>query len=227
MARRANWLRAPRGRGEQMAAVVVVCAGAWLGARMAVAAWHAAVRAWPWLAALAVAVVVAGAWRLLRRVRARRVRTRTLARLRLTLAELDAMDDVAFEFALRDLLVRDGWTARRVGRRGDEAADVIGQDRQRGRIVVQAKHTRVAGRVGSPVMYQVKGTAGPVHGAQFAVVVTNGSFTRDARAWGERHHVYWVDRDRLRNWAEHGTPLQDLLRMPCRRARRAAWRRAA
>lgn len=140
MARRTGWrLRAPRGRGEQMAAAVVVCAGAWLGARMAVAAWHAALRAWPWLAALATAVVVAGAWRLLRRVRARRVRARTLARLRLTLAELDAMDDVddvAFEFALRDLLVRDGWTARRVGRRGDEAADVIGQDRQRGRIVL-------------------------------------------------------------------------------------------
>jgi hypothetical protein len=32
------------------------------------------------------------------------------------------------------------------------------EDRQRDRIVVQAKHTTVAGKVGSAVMYQVKGT---------------------------------------------------------------------
>jgi restriction system protein len=111
------------------------------------------------------------------------------------------------------------------GRRGDQAADVIGQDRKRGRIVVQAKHTRVAGKVGSAVMYQVKGMAGPVHGAQIAVVVTNGSVTRDTGMWGERHHVYWVDRDRLRGWAEHGTSLQDLLCLSHRR--RAVLCRAA
>lgn len=63
------------------------------------------------------------------------------------------MDDRAFEFALRDLLLRDGWNARQVGRQGDQAADVIGEDRQRGRIVLQAKHTTVAGEVGSSVMY--------------------------------------------------------------------------
>ncbi|MEV0222310.1 hypothetical protein [Streptomyces sp. NPDC050704] len=42
----------------------------------------------------------------------------------------------------------------------------------------------------------------------------------------QRHHVCWVDRDRLRRWAEHGTP-QDLLHLPNRPARRAALRRAA
>ncbi|MFD9196410.1 restriction endonuclease [Streptomyces phaeochromogenes] len=227
MARRALRLRKPRGSGEQAAAAVVACAALWLLARMAMAAWHAATRAWPWLAAFIAAAAVMGMWRMLRTARARRVRAQTLARLRLTLAEIDAMDDVAFEFALRDLLIRDGWTAHRVGQQGDQAADVIGQDRQRGRIVLQAKHTKVAGKVGSSVMYQVKGTAGPVHGANIAVVVTNGSFTRDAKAWGERHDVYWVDRDRLRRWAEHGTPLQNLLRLPNRPARRAAFRRAA
>jgi len=225
MARRP--LRLPGGRGERVAAAVVACATGWLLARLAAVAWHAALRVWPWLAVGAAVAGVIGAWRILRTVRGRRMRVRALARLRLTLAELDAMDDQAFECALRDLLVRDGWTARRVGRRGDQAADVIGQDRKRGRIVLQAKHTRVAGKVGSAVMYQVKGTAGPVHGAQIAVVVTNGSFTRDARMWGERHHVYWVDRDRLRSWAEHGTSLQDLLRLPHRPARRTVLRRAA
>ncbi|MGP4002880.1 restriction endonuclease [Streptomyces sp. 8N706] len=89
--------------------------------------------------------------------------------LRITLTQFDAMDDQEFEVALRDLLIRDGWSARKVGQPGDQGADVIGQDRQRGRIVVQAKHTKVAGKVGSQVMYQVKGTACPVHGADIAV----------------------------------------------------------
>ncbi|MFF2898617.1 restriction endonuclease [Streptomyces sp. NPDC057966] len=136
-------------------------------------------------------------------------------------------DDQEFEFALRDLLVRDGWTARQVGQKGDQAADVIGQHTQRGRIVLQAKHTTVGGKVDSKVMYQVKGTAGPVHRADIAVVVTNGGFTRDAKEWGERHQVHWVDRERLRQWAHDGVPLHTLLRLPARRPRRSTARRAA
>ncbi|MEU9139471.1 restriction endonuclease [Streptomyces sp. NPDC048404] len=227
MARRTLPLRKPRGSGEHAAAVVVGCAALWLLTQLVTAAWQAATRAWPWLALLFTAAVAFGAWHMMREARARRVRAQSLARMRLTLTEIDAMDDQAFEFALRDLLIRDGWTAQRVGQRGDQAADVIGQDWQRGRIVLQAKHTKVAGKVGSAVMYQVKGTAGPVHGANSAVVITNGSFTRDAKSWGERHHVHWVDRDRLRRWAEHGTPLQELLRLPNRPARGKAFRRAA
>ncbi|WP_033322564.1 restriction endonuclease [Streptomyces yerevanensis] len=224
---RRSRLRPPRGGREQAAAAAVACAVLWLLAKIAVTTWHATVRVWPLLALFAIVGLGYAAWRLVRAVRARRVRAQMLARLRITLAQFDVMDDQAFEFALRDLLIRDGWRARQVGRQGDQAADVIGEDRRRGRIVVQAKHTTVAGKVGSSVMYQVKGTAGPVHGADIAVVVTNGSFTRDAKAWGERHQVYWVDRDRLRRWAEYGTPLQDLLRLPSRPAPRTAFRRAA
>ncbi|CCK24791.1 hypothetical protein BN159_0412 [Streptomyces davaonensis JCM 4913] len=225
VARRVLGLRVPRTRAEQGAAAVVACAVIWLRARLVAVAWHAAVRGWPWLAAAAALAAAWAGWRLWRTACARRVRA--LARLRLTLVEIDAMDDEEFEYALCDLLIRDGWTARRVGGQGDQAADVIGQDRQRGRIVVQAKHTHVQGKVGSSVMYQVKGTAGPVHGADIAVVVTNGSLTRDARAWGERHRVYWIDRDRLHHWAALGTPLHDVLRLPrWPGTRRAALRRA-
>ncbi|MFJ9106227.1 restriction endonuclease [Streptomyces sp. NPDC102405] len=227
MPRRSPRLRPPRGGKEQAAAAAVACAALWLLAKIATATWQAAVRVWPLLALLAALALGYAAWQFMRAARARKMRAETLARLRITLAQLDAMDDRAFEFALRDLLLRDGWNARQVGRQGDQAADVIGEDRQRGRIVLQAKHTTVAGKVGSSVMYQVKGTAGPVHGADTAVVVTNGSFTRDAKTWGERHQVHWVDRDRLRRWAEHGTPLQDLLRLPNRPARKPAFRRAA
>lgn len=185
-----------------------------------------AAAAWPLLvlAVLASAVAVAGLR--MRGHRRDRADSERLARLRITLAEFDAMDDEQFEHALRDLLVRDGWAARKVGRGGDQAADVIGVRIPLGRIVVQAKHTRVGGKVGSSVMYQVKGTAGPAHRADHAVVVTNGSFTRDAMAWGDRHGVRWVDRDRLDRWAHKGRPLHELLALPTRGSR-LPWRRAA
>ncbi|MFF4234044.1 restriction endonuclease [Streptomyces sp. NPDC001820] len=193
--------------------------------QMMAAAWDEAVRAWPLLAAATAACFLYGGWRIRRTARARRVQAAMLAKLRITLAEIDALDDQEFEIALRDLLVRDGWLARRVGQQGDQAADVIGQSTPLGRIVLQAKHTKVGGKVGSHVMYQVKGTAGPVHRADIAVVVTNGTFTRDAKAWGELHGIHWIDRDRLRAWAEHGTPLHRLLRFPQRPPQRIPRRR--
>ncbi|GGV03363.1 hypothetical protein GCM10010211_83270 [Streptomyces albospinus] len=194
--------------------------------RLALTARDAAVHVWPLWAGLTAGGVEYWLWRTLRCARTQRARAAMLAVLRITLEEVDAMSDQDFEFALRDLLTRDGWSARQVGKQGDQAADVIGHHRQRGRIVLQAKHTKVGGKVGSAVMYQVKGTAGPVHGADIAVVVTNGFFTRDAKSWGERHQVHWVDRDRLRTWAEHGTPLHDLLRLSQQPARRSPRRRA-
>ncbi|MCX5215729.1 restriction endonuclease [Kitasatospora sp. NBC_00240] len=227
MARRRFRVRRPRGTAEQIAAVAVaVAVAAWL-MQAAVAVGRAVLGGWPVLAALAMAGIVSGAVLGFRRARAGRGRAQRLARLRLTLAEIDALSDQEFEFALRDLLIRDGWSARQVGQQGDQAADVIGQDPQRGRIVLQAKHTKVGGKVGSQVMYQVKGTAGPAHGADIAVVVTNGFFTRDAKAWGDKHQIHWVDRDRLRTWAEHGVALGDLLRLPARAPRRAFGRSAA
>ncbi|MFD7232854.1 restriction endonuclease [Streptomyces sp. NPDC059881] len=226
MARQRLRPRMPRGPGEWAAAGIVVLAAVTLLARTAAAAFVVAVRAWPVLVVLAAAGLFYALWRARRSARARRVRAESLLRLRITLARIDAMNDQDFEHALSDLLVRDGWTARRVGQQGDQAADVIGEHHRRGRIVLQAKHTRVGGKVGSHVMYQVKGTAGPVHRADLAVVVTNGSFTRDAKTWGERHQIHWIDRDRLRTWAEHGNPLHDLLRLPDRPARRTTRLRA-
>ncbi|MFI9783131.1 restriction endonuclease [Kitasatospora sp. NPDC051984] len=210
-----------------MAAGVTALAVATLLAQAATAGARAAARHWPVLVVLAATAVVGAAVWWVRRHSADRARATRLAGLRLPLSGIDALDDQEFEFALRDLLVRDGWTARQVGRQGDQAADVIGQHPALGRIVLQAKHTTVGAKVGSPVMYQVKGTASPVHGADIAVVVTNGSFTRDAKAWGDKHQVRWVDRDRLRLWAEHGVALHELLRLPTRRPQRRARRPAA
>ncbi|ATW46714.1 restriction endonuclease [Streptomyces peucetius] len=217
MSRRRLRPRMPRGAGEW--AAVVALAAVTLLTKTAVAIAVAAQRAWPVLVALAAAGLLCTGWRAWRSARAARMRAQSLARLRITLMQIDAMDDQDFEFALRDLLIRDGWSARRVGQQGDQAADAIGQHPQYGRIVIQAKHTTVGAKVGSHVMYQVKGTAGPVHGADHSVVVTNGTFTRDAKAWGERHQVHWVDRDQLRAWAEHGIPLHNLLRLSPRPTR--------
>ncbi|XIG72409.1 restriction endonuclease (plasmid) [Streptomyces sp. SGAir0957] len=220
-------LRAPRGRREQVAAALVALAVATMLGQAATALWRAIVRGWPLAVAVAMAALLAAAWWQIRRVRLRRAQAALVAVLRLPLDRIDSLGDAEFEFALRDLLVRDGWSAQRVGQAGDQAADVIGQRAQHGRIVLQAKHTTVGGKVDSKVMYQVKGTAGPVHKADVAVVVTNGGFTRDAKAWGEQHQVHWVDRERLRQWAEDGVPLHTLLRLPARKARRTAVRRAA
>ena len=119
----------------------------------------------------------------------------------------------AFELATRDLLIRDGMSARHVGQAGDQAADVIALDRAGRRVVVQCKHTSVGGRIGARVMYEVNGTAGPVHGADFAVVVTNGMFTKDARAFADRHRIGLVDRVLLERWAARGESLAELLNL--------------
>ncbi|MFE1546504.1 restriction endonuclease [Streptomyces sp. NPDC058718] len=213
-------IRRPRGAVEYGAAALVAAAAASLVVRMLEWVGEALVRWWPIVAVLPVLGCAAGVWRAVAATREHAARTRRLSVLRFTLAELDAMDDRQFEFTLRDLLIRDGWSARQVGQQGDQAADVIADHPAYGRLVVQAKHTKVAAKVGSQVMYQVKGTAGPAHRANAAAVVTNGGFTRDAREWGERHAVGWTDRERLRSWAELGVPLHQILRLPALTRRR-------
>ncbi|MFF3837922.1 restriction endonuclease [Streptomyces sp. NPDC001930] len=164
---------------------MVAAAVASLVVRLLVWVGEALVRWWPVVAVLALLGFAAGVWRAVAATREHAARARRLSVLRFSLAELDAMDNRQFEFALRDLLIRDGWSARQVGQQGDQAADVIADHPAYGRLVVQAKHTKVAAKVGSQVMYQVNGTAGPAHRANAATVVTNGGFTRDAREWGE------------------------------------------
>ncbi|WEH20066.1 restriction endonuclease [Streptomyces sp. VNUA24] len=227
MARRRSEIRRPRGAAEWLAAALVAVAALVLAVRMTVAAGETLLRSWPLLVVGAATAVGAVAWRALRTAAQRRRAQERLATLRITLAQFDAMDDEQFEYALRDLLIRDGWQAWKVGQGGDQAADVIGQHPHHGRIVLQAKHTRTGGKVGSSVMYQVNGTARPVHGADHAVVVTNGALTRNAKQWGDRHRVRWTDRDQLRRWAENGIALQELLRLPAGPRRTARWRTAA
>lgn len=125
---------------------------------------------------------------------------------------------------------RDGFEAEQVGGAGDDACDVRAVDAD-GRIwAVQCKHRR-DGWDGKPTgvdaLQQLKGTAGPVHSARVAVIITNGRFTMPALEWGARYGVRLIDRGRLERWAADRHPLWKVLdgvkparRVPGQRRRR-------
>jgi len=150
-------------------------------------------------------LVLAAAWGAATE-RRRRWEERRSQGLRVTLPQLDSVDHREFESVVRDLMRRDGFTAEQVGGGGDDACDVRGVDSD-GRIwVVQCKHRRDgwAGKAtGVDVLQQVNGTAKPVHGAEVAVVVTNGRFSKPAAEWGARHGIH--------RWADERQPLWDVL----------------
>ncbi|MBX6386887.1 MAG: restriction endonuclease [Microbispora sp.] len=160
-------------------------------------------------------------------VAAARRRSDRLRHLRLTLHELDGMRPQAFEFAVRDLMVRDGMNAKHVGRRGDKAADVVALDDRGHRVVVQCKHTTTGGKVGADVVYQVNGTAWHAHGANVAVIVTNGDFTRGARESAAEFRIHLIGRQDLARWAAEGESVQRLLGLTSPLRRRRRLRRAA
>lgn len=124
------------------------------------------------------------------------------------------MDHRAFEFAIRDLMRRDGCRAERLGGAGDNACDVRAVD-PAGRVwAIQCKHRRDGDRgsaVGTGVLQQVNGTARQIHGADVAVVLTNGRFSSKAIPWGREHRIHLVDRRLLGEWAAGARPLWELL----------------
>ncbi|MFJ5635175.1 restriction endonuclease [Streptomyces goshikiensis] len=176
-----------------------------------------------------VAFMLLAVWGLAGEQRRRWEERRTRG-MRIPLKKIDALHHRDFEFAIRDLMRRDGFEAEQVGGAHDDACDVRGVDAD-GRIwVVQCKHRR-DGWEGKPIgvdaLQQLKGTAEPVHGARFAVMVTNGRFTLPALEWGETYKVHLIDRGRLELWAAEGRPLWKLLegvkptrRLPGQRRRR-------
>ncbi|WP_051450392.1 restriction endonuclease [Actinospica robiniae] len=123
---------------------------------------------------------------------------------------IDGLSPIDFELAITDLMLRDGISARHVGRAGDKAADVIGTDAEGAVYIAQCKHTTVGGKVGVRVIYEVNGTARPVHGADTALVVTNGAFTKDAREQARDFGIHLIDRTALHQWAA-GAHIQALI----------------
>ncbi|WP_405798187.1 restriction endonuclease [Streptomyces sp. NBC_01506] len=189
-----------------MAAVVAV------GLVAAVVQWLLA-HWWVLIFAVLIAAGAAGLWLQQARQRAEWERVRARA-LRLRIAELDSLDHRAFEFAIRDLMRRDGCEAEQLGGAGDNACDVRATDPV-GRVwAIQCKHRRDGDHgsaVGVGVLQQVNGTARQIHGADIAVVLTNGRFSSKAVPWGREHRIHLVDRRVLGEWAAGSRPLWDLL----------------
>ncbi|MBG0818386.1 restriction endonuclease [Planomonospora sp. ID82291] len=225
----------PVGRTETIAAALVALAAVYAvivivrtAAELIFGHWYIGIPA----AVFSGALLTLG-WRW--NIVAARRRAARLAGLRLTLPEIDLMGHTAFEYAVRDLMIRDGIDARRIGGKNDMAADVIGKDRTARTanvIVVQCKHTTVGGKVGARVIHEVNGTARPAHGADLAVVVTNGSFTRGARQRAAMWGIGLIGRDELSRWAGGETSVHRLLRTTWpgyhrRRLRRRLWYPAA
>nr|WP_308801010.1 restriction endonuclease [Streptomyces polyasparticus] len=206
--------RRPARRSKKQDEQIALLVGAVVAVALVVAAVQWLLAHW-WLLALAavIASVTGGFWLQQVRQRAEWARVRAQA-LRMRIAEIDALDHRAFEFAVRDLMRRDGCTAEQIGGAGDDACDVRATD-PAGRIwAIQCKHRRDGDRgsaVGVGVLQQVNGTARQVHGADVAVVLTNGRFSSKAIPWGREHRIHLVDRRVLGEWAAGSRPLWELL----------------
>ncbi|MCH5677283.1 restriction endonuclease [Streptomyces gilvus] len=169
---------------------------------------------WVLVAGLVLAVLAGGGWLHQRRQQARWEAVRVRG-LRYALAELDAVHHARFEEAIRDLMRRDGCRdAQRVGGGGDLGADVTATDPYGRRWVIQCKHRRNGAggaAVGTPALQVLNGTARQVHGADVAVIVTNGRVSAPAVTFAAQQRLHVVDRQVLGVWASGARPLWELL----------------
>jgi restriction system protein len=194
--------------------VFAVVAAAVIGLVVMVVNWLLA-HWWVLAIALVLAVFAGIGWLSRRRQRARWEAVRVQG-LRYALSQLDGLQHATFEEAVRDLMRRDGCQdAQRVGGGGDLGADVKATDPLGRRWVIQCKHRRNGARgsaVGTPDLQVLNGTARPVHGADVAVIVTNGRVSGPAVTFAKQQRLHVVDRQALAVWASGSRPLWELLR---------------
>ncbi|MFE3115592.1 restriction endonuclease [Streptomyces niveus] len=212
-ARRAAALRRRRRANDRLIVLLVATALA-VALLVAVVNWLLA-HWWILVVIGALAVLAGGGWFYQRRQAARWEAVRVRG-LRYGLDQLDALHHSQFEDAVRELMRRDGCpNAVRVGGGGDLGADVKATDPYGRRWVIQCKHRRagLAGSaVGTPDLQVLNGTARQIHGADVAVIVTNGRVTAPAVAFAEQQRLHVVDRHTLAAWASGSRPLWELLR---------------
>ncbi|MFD8431802.1 restriction endonuclease [Streptomyces coelicoflavus] len=205
--------RRQRQRDAQLLVFVVVAA-AGIGLVVMVVNWLLA-HWWVLVAVLVLAVLAGAGWCSGRQQRARWEAVRAQG-LRYGLPQLDALHHTRFEDAVRDLMHRDGCPdAQRVGGRGDLGADVKATDPYGRRWVIQCKHRRNGAHgspVGTPDLQVLNGTARQVHGADVAVIVTNGRVTGPAVTFAKQQRLHVVDRRTLAVWVSGSRPLWELLR---------------
>lgn len=169
---------------------------------------------WLLLVAAVIAVLAGIGWWRQRAQRAQWEQAQARA-LRYGLSQLDALAHRQFEYAIRDLLRRDGCAdAVQVGGQGDLGADVKATDPLGRRWVIQCKHRRHGERgaaVGTPELQVLNGTGRPVHKADVVVMVTNGRITQPGHVFARQQRLHLVDRALLGAWATGARPLWELL----------------
>lgn len=181
---------------------------------MALVSWLAA-HPWVVLLGLRVAAAAGALWLHRRQEAARWERVRAQS-LRSAVEHLDGFHRTQFEYAVRDLMRRDGCPdARQVGGRGDNGADVKATDPFGRRWVIQCKHRKAGwsgSAVGTPDLQVLNGTGRQIQGGDVLVMLTNGRFSRPALDFATSQRLHLVDRHLLVQWAAGSTPLWELLR---------------
>ncbi|WP_371599995.1 restriction endonuclease [Streptomyces sp. NBC_00564] len=193
--------------------VLVIAAAAGVALCLAVGQWL--LDNWWLLAVLAAVVAGAGGLWLTQWAVSARWEWVHVRRLRYKLPQLDRLHHEDFEFAVRDLMRRDGCgDAVQVGGAGDNGADVTATDPLGRRWVIQCKH-RQSGASGSPVgtpdLHVLNGTGRQLHGGDVVVLVTNGRFTAGCEPLAKSQKLHLVDRGTLGEWAGGSRPLWELL----------------
>ncbi|MFE0170687.1 restriction endonuclease [Streptomyces sp. NPDC059002] len=207
--------RRSRRRGGRDGEILAVCVAGAVAVGLAVAAvnWLLA-HWWLLLVAGAAAAAAGGAWLHRRSEDARWERARAQG-LRFAIGQLDALHHREFEYAVRDLMRRDGCQdAVQVGGANDNGADVKATDPAGRHWVIQCKHRRHGDQgspVGTPDLHVLNGTARQLHGADVVVLVTNGRFSARCAPLARSQQLHLVDRRTLTAWASGSRPLWELL----------------
>ncbi|MFJ6366436.1 restriction endonuclease [Streptomyces globisporus] len=208
--RRSSRSRRQRERDAQVTFAVVVLA---VAAVWALVSWLL-VNWWVLIVLGALALIGGAAWAHRRQQQRTWARVRQQA-LRYGLPELDALHHRDFEYAIRDLMLRDGCAdARQIGGAGDNGADVLATDPLGRSWVIQVKHRKDGDRgaaVGTPDLQRVNGTARQLYGADVVLVVTNGRFSTRCAPLAQQLHMHLADRRVLATWASGNRPLWELL----------------
>ncbi|MFC9585908.1 restriction endonuclease [Streptomyces yangpuensis] len=191
-------------------------AGAWAGVvvlALLLTFWSVI---WPYLVALLLLGVVGGGvwwlWRTDRLIRGSDRQWRHEDAVDVghrTVAEVDLMDGTQFEDFVADLCRRDGCTeVRRVGRTGDDGADVRGRLPDGRTVVIQCKRYHPKRRISSGEVRNLLGSQ--VHfKAEVAVFVTTTYFSGPAERCAVQNGVVAVHRDHLGLW-NNGAALPSL-----------------
>ncbi|MFG2711361.1 restriction endonuclease [Streptomyces goshikiensis] len=212
--RRGSRTKRRKGGGSEELWLLGLAAAVAFSLIMALLSWLAS---HPWVLILIFVAAVGAGWLRLRRRRAAarwdQVRSQGL---RYAVEHLDGLHYNDFEFAVRDLMHRDGCSdAVKVGGRGDNGADVKATDPYGRRWVIQCKHRRAGwsgSAVGTPDLQVLNGTGRQVHGGDVLVMLTNGRFSAPALDFAKSQRLHLVDRHLLAQWAGGSRPLWELLR---------------